>query len=562
MNDIRRFDESLYNYNIKMKFKTIILIILAIFFLGIVIYDFVVTKKILEGLGTLTEDEKKDANIESATSYIRNRIRPNNLSGISDTLILENIKKIGLLGNETLNLSIYEIINHTNHTDKQKVDKLEEIFGIPQYDPLQDSLEIWYDFDEVYTEKAEAPKILNKSKNPDNPSIYDAKIMLLGTTQDITNILDAPVVPIIKGKKSVLNLLGRGQKNDGTGAYLLLNTIPTFYSKNFLGMTISLWFKVTNTLEQRWSRLIDWANGTSDVIIITHSIHAWSGNLGFFISNGGTWNYLSIPYVYVLNNKWIHLVWTIDTKGVWKIYLNNELMIDEKQAIPPNIIRRTCFFGASNWWWDFLTYGNMADFRCYQRTITQDEVNLIYNLGNITDYLPIRKNPNLIQNGTFSMPRTDQLTTGQSASWWSGSSGLISNYPDRSDYTKVPVPIELGYYSKHNYLAYSEKPLNYLEQTNIFVEPNVTYEFSFIYILRMQHTENIVFIIVKLGCYIDAGADKSIVPVRNEWRKYTVQFTTDKDCIAETLKIHLESKYPGHPGGYECLVNGFSLRKV
>lgn len=543
-----------------MKFKTIILIILAIFFLVIVIYDFVVTKKILEGLGTLTEDEKKDANIESATSYIRHRIRPNNLSGISDTKILENIKKIGLLGNEALNLSIYEIINHTNHTDKQKVDKLEEIFGIPQYDPLLDSLEIWYDFDEVYTEKAEAPKILNKSKNPDNPSMYDATILL--GTQDITNILDAPVVPIIKGKKSVLNLIGKGPKYQGNGAYLLLNTLPTFYSKNFLGMTISLWFKVTNKLEQLWSRLIDWGNVQSNSIIITHSMYGYSGNLGFFVSNGNAWNYLSIPYVYVLTNEWIHLVWAIDTKGVWKIYLNNELMIDEKQAIPPNVIRRTSFFGASNWSGETLMYGNMADFRLYQRTITQDEVNAIYNLANITGNLPIRKNPNLIQNGTFSMPRTEQLTTSQSASWWSGSSGLISNYPDRSDYTKVPVPIELGYYSKHNYLAYREKPLNYLEQTNIFVEPNVTYEFSFIYILRMQHNED-VFIIVKLGCYIDAGADKSIVPVRNEWRKYTTQFTTDKDCIAETLKVHLESKYPGHPGSaFECLVNGFSLRKI
>jgi hypothetical protein len=112
-----------------MKFKTIILIILAIFFLGIVIYDFIITKKSLEGYtGTLTEEQTENANVVACIDYLRNRKADYNLDGTEDSIILININNLGTIGDTVLNETVRTIINDGEKTPNIKVNELNSTF--------------------------------------------------------------------------------------------------------------------------------------------------------------------------------------------------------------------------------------------------------------------------------------------------------------------------------------------------------------------------------------------------------------------------------------------------
>ena len=71
-----------------MEFKTIYLIILAIFFLGIVIYDLYTRNNRIEGLLQL-----QNLNIEAAIAILNNRKQINNQNGHTDETILFMINK-------------------------------------------------------------------------------------------------------------------------------------------------------------------------------------------------------------------------------------------------------------------------------------------------------------------------------------------------------------------------------------------------------------------------------------------------------------------------------------
>jgi hypothetical protein len=140
-----------------MKFKTIYLIILAIFFLGIVIYDlFNRTNNIQEGF------DMENLSVKAAISYLEDRYQPDNLIGLLDTTILENIKRLGSsFGEDALNKQIVEILDSIDNPEEQ-VNKLNAIFGIPLYDPLNDSLVIYYNFKEYDNSDTTQPVIPNK----------------------------------------------------------------------------------------------------------------------------------------------------------------------------------------------------------------------------------------------------------------------------------------------------------------------------------------------------------------------------------------------------------------
>ena len=566
-----------------MKLKSIYLIILAIFFLGIVIYDLFTRFNKNDFKEGLDNDSKENPNVKAATSYLYNRYYPkSNPTGLPDKTILEIIGNLSSYGNADLDAAVIGILKSTDKTE-EKIVKLNEIFGIPLYDPLSDGLVIYYDFKEIAyitnsTTNTTKPVIANKtpnSYNNDAPSTFDANIMMGETAQkEIGTILDS-TTPIING--SHLQLLGGNgqQQNRKNGAYLLLNDLPTFYDKNqsFLGFSCSVWFN-SNGNTGVWSRIIDFGNGAGyQNIFITNNCWGHKGYIAFWMDRGngwGGWARQTIENIYVNNNAWIHLVWTISTNGEWKVYLNNDLALDNVYGIPTNSNRKTCFIGKSSWDWDGLYNGKMADFRIYQKEISAEVVSLLYNLGNITDNgLPVRKYMNLIQNGSFISPKLND------------SENLREEGPKLWEASRHVLHANVGNNGYSNHLGMNQALLGYSPQyaiitgnggylikRGISILPNIQYELSFLHCLWSGSNDRDVHLNVRLGCYVDSG--KSVVPrVSNfdqqnlpGWQKYSIIFDTDKDCTGdETLKIILFAN--ANPNANTtCAIASVSLRKV
>lgn len=575
-----------------MKFKTIYLIILAIFFLGIVIYDLFnrTNNNIQEGFDT------ENPSIDSAISYLEDRYQPDNLTGLLDTAILVNIKRLGSsFGDESLNKQIAEILNSTDKPEGQ-VDKLNAIFGIPLYDPLNDSLVIYYDFKEYDNSDTTQPVIPNKTTNrytDRDPSVYNADIILGETGQkELGTVLDSNNAIINGSHLHLLGGKGLGQQTKN-GAYLLIKQLPTFYNNSsFLGFSCSVWFNSNNSTGM-WGRIFDFGNGPGyDNFLVTNNRWGNNGYLGFFVITNSGWEIRYLENIYVNDNKWIHLVWTISTRGEWKIYLNNEILLERDiYAIPKNAKRTVNFIGKSSftyngndlpWWVDGLYNGKIADFRLYQREISAENVNMLYNRGKITDHgLPERKGINLIRNGSFSYPRMehyDPMGRDLTPRSWSATRNVLVKNLANNEYSNHLGMDQhsLGYSSQFgiittdgNYTTVA-KTAGYLRQSNIKIIPNSRYEFSFLHCLWVHsthRTKDNVYLSVKLGCYINTGTDKSIIPrVSNYdtqnlpgWQKYSIIFTTDKDCTDETLTITLNTPASGHT---TCAIASVSLRKL
>jgi hypothetical protein len=548
-----------------MKFKTIILIILAIFFLGIVIYDFIITKKCIEGYKTLTEEDQENKNVITCINYLRNRRADHNVNGTEDSIILININNLGTIGSTEFNETIRGIINDVNKTPKIKVDELDSIFGIPSYDPLLDSLVIWYDFSTILS-SGSSGYIENKSLNPSDPSLYDS-LILIGdrSEQNIGNILENS--NIINRKTTCLKLLGKSTKSQTNGTWLVINKFPTCYNGTsntsiFLGLTFSVWFN-TNTESKNSCRLFEF--GPTDAIYC----YIENSNLSFAIKNGSNSISTVLDNINVLNNKWFHLVWIIGTKGTWQIYLNNELMADLKIGIPSNIPRTIGYIGASGA--DVSLYnGKIADFRVYERPITLIEVNKLYNIGNIaSNDLPIRKGPNLIYNGCFFSPKLVGFAQALVPTDWSADRNvLVVNIPNGGYSTNgIIVHDNKNYYSSQlglisNFGTNFTNPGGSLKQSNIDVFPNTTYELSFFYSLYVGSSHsNDVYLTVRFGCHVLDGSNKNIVPVKNTWKKYEKTFTTDDKCIRDTIKISLNSPTQNN-GDTTCAITNVSVRII
>jgi hypothetical protein len=371
-----------------MKNKTILLGILAIFIIIFVFYGYFSSSffsDFKEGLA-----DPLDPNTQNIiVGLINGRIRPDNPdANLTDETILANIKLLG-----SPNSQITDILS-SNLSSKEAVDKFAALFGQGVYDPLADGLVIHYTFDNIKTIGGQTV-IENKSTNwiPSNPNKYNAVVHQgANNKQVISTILDKTNTAV---NPSCLNLAGLPRSDPKTngstdnGAYLMIPTIPTCYdSTGFLGMTFSLWFLATEKCGE-WCRIFDFANDRdSDNILMTPS----SGNSQCFATYmvNNRWN-PAIPYWgdYACDSNWRHVVWTISKKGVWAIYINNQVVSKEITLLPTNIIRKRNYIGRSNWnqtanppyYNDDMYNGKIDDFRMYQRELLPEEIGMLYAKG-------------------------------------------------------------------------------------------------------------------------------------------------------------------------------------
>ena len=143
------------------------------------------------------------------------------------------------------------------------------------------------------------------------------------------------------------------------------------------GLSFSLWFMNRNSSSR--ARLFDFGNGVnSDNILIT--IH--HDNLAFIVFKGGVVSRQLLNVVVNINDGvWRHVVWTLDpVGGVWKVYINGNLIWQGTDNDYPNILSRTSnFLGKSNWANDPYFNGGIDEFRMYNRVLTASEVKLLYS---------------------------------------------------------------------------------------------------------------------------------------------------------------------------------------
>jgi len=537
-----------------MKYKTGVLIILAILFLGIILFRFFK----IENIEGLTDIEKQNKNVLAAQSYLLNRYeKKHNPYGISDKTIIDNINRLANYGNDSLNETVRHVLENIDFSDSEKVDELDIIFAIPPYDPLNDGLVIHYDFKDIDISDPNQPVFPNTvltSYSETLPATYNGKIILYTSDADFTVVKDNTNAII---NNSHLKILGNG--------YILSNSLPTFYIPTFSGFSVSLWYMPLDTPDTKYIasliRLFDFGNGPGvDNIIIAYNTDR--KHLHFYLCNttGCLESNLRSP-LFSNNQKWKHLVWTISPDGVWLVYVNNQLLLNEQMGIPSKVLRRLNYIGKSNWPDDNVTHCKIADFRIYNREITIDEVNLLYNLASIstsdisTD-LPVLKNKNIIQNGCFSYPRIQNENAGYmdvpSIQNWIATRNTLVN-----DNIAFPlIDPKFGIYTQIGVIG--GNGTGFLQQNAIRLEANVQYTLSFIHSLWKGSTAiDNTYLMVTFGCYVNTGSDTSIKPTMENWNLYSVNFTTDPNCTNDSLKIRLYTTSTNILCGITCV----SLRK-
>lgn len=154
------------------------------------------------------------------------------------------------------------------------------------------------------------------------------------------------------------------------------------------GVSFAFWFKPIGT-QGSSARIFDFAVGQANENI-------------YFTRNGST-NYPSITIFkgttaatsfglstesdFFSNSVWKHVVWTMTysagTTSTWNVYINNVQYggapLTTTGNYPNSLIRGNCFIGKSNWAVDGRLNGQVADFRVYNRVLTQENVSALYS---------------------------------------------------------------------------------------------------------------------------------------------------------------------------------------
>lgn len=92
----------------------------------------------------------------------------------------------------------------------------------------------------------------------------------------------------------------------------------------------------------------------------------------------------------VNDGTWRHLVWTISSSGVWKIYMNGHLYrVDTGMPVPSYKRRANAYLGRSEWpqSQDNPYNGYMDDFRIYNTVLDANDVTALYNYNRTSQTL-------------------------------------------------------------------------------------------------------------------------------------------------------------------------------
>lgn len=182
-----------------------------------------------------------------------------------------------------------------------------------------------------------------------------------------------------KGKPiySVPNGIGDGAYFDGASGTRLDSTLPLPYGNDPRSVSFWIYYIGTSGNTSGWQYMIAWGVfGTSQLYAV-----ALTGNklaLGCFNSN-----YESS--IEVTKNTWHHVVYTYDGNNNHQMYLDGQ----PKASFTLNTLNTQqgeITLGYNSQYGEYFN-GNLKDYKIYNRALTQEEVETLYNKGKVTDGL-------------------------------------------------------------------------------------------------------------------------------------------------------------------------------
>lgn len=163
-----------------------------------------------------------------------------------------------------------------------------------------------------------------------------------------------------------------------TGVY---STSPYFSITNGImlgnsGLTFAVWFKTSSV--GYWNRLFEFSNGADrQNIFISSSYGMSTGKIAYFARYGS--NDVVYSDLTVSDGTWRHVVWTLSTDGVWKMYMNSQLIsTDTNRQVPEYIFRTDAWIGKSAYSADAPFNGQIDEFRIYNTVLDENDVLALY----------------------------------------------------------------------------------------------------------------------------------------------------------------------------------------
>ena len=180
---------------------------------------------------------------------------------------------------------------------------------------------------------------------------------------------------------NVIKVVGDGSLKLTNDYIDMPSTLNHYTIWNGNGISFSLWFKMP-TSSPNYARIFTFCNnavGTNPSNAIFVCRNQTTSNLLFRIMiSGSSTNYIAVGSF--VDDNWHHLVWSIDTSGVWSVYIDNVYINPNTTKTPSNFTPTRRYIGRSGYPVD-TTYStlNMDDFRIYDKVLTPTEIGYLAN---------------------------------------------------------------------------------------------------------------------------------------------------------------------------------------
>jgi hypothetical protein len=141
-------------------------------------------------------------------------------------------------------------------------------------------------------------------------------------------------------------------------------------------ISITTWIKY-DTL--KFARIIDFGNGSDADNILFGSGANPHNELWFHIRRGSSSQGTDASNS-LYSGSWLHLVGIVNNQNQAVIYRNGEVIITGSTWTPSTLTRTKQYIGKSNWDEEYL-HALVDDLRIYDRALSAEEVQALYNLG-------------------------------------------------------------------------------------------------------------------------------------------------------------------------------------
>ena len=228
--------------------------------------------------------------------------------------------------------------------------------------------------------------------------------------------------PVFSSANSVV---GTSAYENGTtpSGLMIPNTLGSQIStiNTTTGISISFWFSLA--VAGNWADVLTFGFNSANYrgLIIGQP----PDDNRFFI---GIQNGTTFPYGFIaksggnlFNSTWRHFVWTIDTQGNWKVYIDNVLesfqnVVQGTNGVPKLTIPNYAY-NLNSFFSGFQTgqnNGYIDDFRMYKKVLSVAEISTLYNISSglpntytltfpVRTVVDVNNNSNLILQGDYNV---------------------------------------------------------------------------------------------------------------------------------------------------------------